>query len=644
MYTVAKENNGRDVVVDPSFPCRDIHFVGREVLLTDLERQLKQNKVGIINQVSATGLGGIGKSSLAIEYSWKHKNDYELIWFLRAEVEASLLQDYVRLGKHLGVPEGLNKEDLISAVKVKLGRMKTWLLVVDNARNATSINSYLPRGGHIIVTSRNKTCWKGRPLELPMFGDVDVINYVNEVCGKDHAHKEKDIKALGELLGYLPLAISQAIGFIRNQQISILGYIRLFERSKKRFLDKAGQLMDHDTVYVTVKTCLDMISMKEAVGVMKLCAFLAPDQIPEHLVKQWLEKMLKKEKKSKGNKQSWEEKDMTIQKSVEECFEEVIDTLQGYSLICKMAGSISVHRLVQVVIKETETNTANVKWLTDALDLVDNGFRFIFADAKTWKASREMVTHVQTVCLEAKKKRLELATVGRLYYNLGWYLQTQAQFDEALHCYQHSLEVCKEMYKTEQHEDIAHNLFAIGIVFQDKGCNDEALNYFQRSLKIYIEVYQTESHSNVATTINRIGRVSEAKGNYDEALDYYQRSLKILKEVHKTEMHVAFTVILTSIGSVLRRKRRYDEAEDYFQRSLRIAKQVYQTEPHTEVGFGLYCLGCLLQEKGIYDEAEEYLNEALGIYKTLLRMDHPYITDCETALRREKEKKKCEDK
>jgi len=108
--------------------------------------------------------------------------------------------------------EGLNKEDMVLKIKTKLGQVKNWLLIVDNAKDDESIQPYLPMGrGHIIITSRNKICWKQQIVEVPVFGDQDVIDYVIQVFGESHAHHTAEIKVLGKQLGYLPLAISQAM-------------------------------------------------------------------------------------------------------------------------------------------------------------------------------------------------------------------------------------------------------------------------------------------------------------------------------------------------------------------------------------------------------------------------------------------------
>lgn len=591
--------------------------MGRELLLTDLKRHLRQQKVGVINQVSAIGLGGIGKTALAIEYSWKHASDYKLIWFLRAGAQTSLLQDYVRLGMHLDVPEGLNKEDLIRQVKTKLGEKKDWLLVVDNARDAKSINDYLPRGGHIIVTSRNKNCWKGRPFELPVFGDKDVIDYVNEVCGYGHEHQEKDIKALGQLLGYLPLAVSQAMSCIRNQHMSILAYIKMFKGSRKRLLNKEGQLTDHETVYITVTACLDKIAVEDAVEVMKLCACMAADQIPDYLVKKWLEEMLKK-RKEPSEEQNGEERKTTIHNSVEELFDDVITALLEYSLIHKMAESISVHRLVQVVITERQTKVERRKWVTEALELVDRelNFDFLYMDMKAWISSRNLVAHVQTVCRAAEKERLELETVGYLYHKLGTYLfAAQGQHDEALYYYRLNLEIFKEVHQTESHESVGATLDAIGWMLYRAGQYDEALVYFQRCLKIYKEVYQTDKQANVAIALDHVGWVFEAKGFYTEALNCFQRSLDIFKKVHQSENHPHVANAFKSIGGVFLSKGCYSKALDYFQRCLDIQIEVYLTERHAEVANTFNNIGLLLQAMGKNDEALERFQLCLDIQK-----------------------------
>ncbi|HNT72062.1 MAG TPA: hypothetical protein PKK92_03270, partial [Methanothrix sp.] len=203
------------------------NFTGRVDLLEKLEETLASGERAAFTQTSAiTGLGGVGKTQLALEYSYSHADDYRVIWWVRSEEPATLAADYAGLAARLNLPEKDSQDQRITveAVRRWLEENGGWLLVFDNAQEPENLTDYLPRtgAGHVIITSRNPN-WGGtaKPLLVDVFSRQESVEFLLSRTGQtDGAH------ALAEALGDLPLALEQAGAYIQETGISFATYLK----------------------------------------------------------------------------------------------------------------------------------------------------------------------------------------------------------------------------------------------------------------------------------------------------------------------------------------------------------------------------------------------------------------------------------
>ena len=126
---------------------RNANFTGRESILEALRTALQSGQKTAITQQAIYGLGGIGKTQLALEYAWRHSASYDVVWWLRAEDGSTLASDYAALATELELPEKEAQEQAVTILAVKkwLDQIPNWLLIFDNARDYKSIQRFAPR-------------------------------------------------------------------------------------------------------------------------------------------------------------------------------------------------------------------------------------------------------------------------------------------------------------------------------------------------------------------------------------------------------------------------------------------------------------------------------------------------------------------
>ena len=175
----------REVIENVPYP-RNPYFTGRETILQNLHESLSKNSATAITQGHAIfGLGGIGKTQTAVEYTYRYRSEYRSIFWVRAETEVELQTGFVAIAKLLNLPEqhATNPIDTAQAVKHWLEHMGGWLLVFDNADTPEMLKAYYPRipRGHILLTSRAQlfdTLGIARPLALEKMDPQEALDFL----------------------------------------------------------------------------------------------------------------------------------------------------------------------------------------------------------------------------------------------------------------------------------------------------------------------------------------------------------------------------------------------------------------------------------------------------------------------------------
>jgi transcriptional regulator with XRE-family HTH domain len=150
-------------------PKRNAFFTGREDVLKQIRLLFQEST--LTRPVAITGLGGIGKTQVAIEYAWKHRQNYHTVLWIKADSLENLTREFLRLAHALDLPQEDSAEQnrTIAAIKRWLEEQQNCLLIIDNVETPEMLHPFLPEecAGHILLTTRAQATGNlAQPLPL----------------------------------------------------------------------------------------------------------------------------------------------------------------------------------------------------------------------------------------------------------------------------------------------------------------------------------------------------------------------------------------------------------------------------------------------------------------------------------------------
>ncbi|MEO3826293.1 FxSxx-COOH system tetratricopeptide repeat protein [Actinomadura sp. B10D3] len=270
-------------------PQRNKNFTGREKLLADL-REAITDRVAAVLPHALHGLGGVGKTQMAVEYAHRFRDDYDLVWWISADQPVLVRSALAALAPHLGLPPATatGVEEASTAALDALRRgdpYSRWLLIFDNADDPEEIKDTIPEGpGDVLITSRNHR-WKGVVAALPVdvFAREESIAFLERRVPRSIDGEEAD--RLAEELGDLPLALEQAAALQAETGMTVDEYLRLLKNRTSQLLGE-GKPTEYP-VSMTAAWDLSVSSlssrMPEAVELLRCCAFFGPEPIPREV-------------------------------------------------------------------------------------------------------------------------------------------------------------------------------------------------------------------------------------------------------------------------------------------------------------------------------------------------------------------------
>ena len=655
-------------------------FTGREQLLKDLHEALHRQTAAAITQPQAVhGLGGVGKTHLAVEYAWANRADYDAILWVGAAAATDLHANVARLATVLRLPQAdaREQEARVAAVLDWLQSHRRWLLILDNADTPEAqqaVGALLPPGlpGHVIVTWRRG----GWPLA---YADLEVRVLAPEAAEKFllertekarcHAGPASEARAVASDLGCLPLALEQAAAYLVHQRVTFAEYRRRLAASRAQVLKfpSPGGTGYQQTVATTWLVTEAQLAPRVR-AVLQLAALLAPDEIPRAMfteggkvIEEAMKLLLKagsaetasanggtrattresslpprEERAGSEPERGAAETEPLLSPALSSIpngseggrsadagdgadVDAAVAELAGYSLIELEAESFTVHRLLQAVLHDRLGPEARRGWVELAVELVNEFAPEKPEDVRAWPVWDRVRPHATAILREAGDQANP--TAATLMNELGMLLMTKALHAEAEPLLRRALAIDEQSFGPE-HPTAAIRLNNLAQLLQATNRLAEAEPLMRRALAMDEQSFGPE-HPSVAIRLNNLARLLHDTNRLAEAEPLMRRALAIDEQSFGPE-HPNVARDLNNLAALLQDTNRLAEAEPLIRRALAIDEQSFGPE-HPDVARDLNNLAQLLQDTNRLAEAEPLLRRALAIDEQSLGPEHPNV-------------------
>jgi hypothetical protein len=271
-----------------NIPPRNPNFTGRTGQLDQLSQRLAAGGTTAVLPAALHGMGGIGKTQMAVEYIYRHLRDYDVVWWVQAAHPAQIRASYTELAHHLGLPGSQQANTAVPAVReaLRVGQpYRRWLLVFDAAESPEQVRPFFPANGpgEILITSRNPD-WAGvaRPLEISVFERTESVELLRR---RGPVIDDSEADRLADKLGDLPLAIEQAAAWRAETGMPVDEYLRLFDEKVEEILDTSAPADYELSVAAAWNVSFDELGTRNPAAhqLLQVCAFFAPEPITRSL-------------------------------------------------------------------------------------------------------------------------------------------------------------------------------------------------------------------------------------------------------------------------------------------------------------------------------------------------------------------------
>jgi tetratricopeptide (TPR) repeat protein len=469
---------GSDLEVT-NLPTRNPDFSGRGSLLTELHETLTAGgTTAVVQAATVHGLGGVGKTQLALEYAHRYANDYDVIWWVPSEQPVAIPGLLAGLARRLGVPEQADQAELLASLWDMLRERDRWLLIYDNAQEPRDLAPYRPPSGsgRVLVTSRTPTWGRGTAMvRLDVLDRDEAVAFLGRRTGSTDT---PTLAALAEALGNLPLALEQAAAYMDETRITPTDYLALYQ-------EHGAELLALDRVRAT----------SAAQDLLSLCAFLAPDNIPRALLREHAELLPNPLRE-------------TVTRPL--AYNQAVSALGRYSLVTITADTLTVHRLVQTVVRAGLNPEDQHQWAAVAVRLVNAAFPRGSNDVATWPTCAPLLPHALATVDHAETMDVEPEATAHLLHEAAFYLRNRGQYRQALSLFEQALTACRRVLGDDDPStliamtNLAHARFNLGDVDGARDLLEQVLTARRRILG---EDHPSTliSVNSLAVTLTRLG-------------------------------------------------------------------------------------------------------------------------------------------
>ncbi|MCB1068276.1 MAG: hypothetical protein KDK56_08825 [Simkania sp.] len=590
--------------------------------------------------MAISGLGGMGKTALALKYGNDYASYYQWVHFVQGDITLGLL----KLADALHIPQG-NAQERLEWLKSRLDRLDDYLLIfdgVDHPKAFEELENLLPnRGKSLLLTSRMTE--EARKLDfevirLTPFKPEEAVDYL--LLATKNTDKEQ-AAVLAERLGYLPLALTHAAAYIRKKGFSFKKYLEEFEKYElKLFQDKRLSLKkDEKTILTTWKITMDTIENYHecllAKEVLNFFSFLGQAPIPLELAENWFKQRFPNDS----------DLDLT----------DALGLLHDYSMIGNpVKNTYDVHLVVQTVTNYHLSSSNRKKHIEYTFStLMGSHSLYNIENPKTWNNFRIFFPHYDSFvryCTKSKEKLINKFDWRRFLHDIAVALTHEGYLETANEYY--------DLIPKEVENPTELELFELATRHNDRGVlqshlqmGDKAAESFREARKLKDQIRECPAGLKINALLNEgihfaeKGELEKARKCYcsmfdiiktDPTSSYFpvywnQMGMLNLKEKKFIEAEECFIIakrcsknidpidtlllarVIANLGIALSGQEKFSEAFDQYKTAFQLFKEIFPSNlNHPEIVLLFFNMGVCKFKEGKFDNAEEFLTQSFS--------------------------------
>jgi tetratricopeptide (TPR) repeat protein len=594
------------------------YFIGRAEEIVRLCDDLIKSDSEVVQPQVIYGLGGTGKSRLAIQVAWLlyREKRYDLAFFVSAETRSTLDTELAELDSRSllnlykdGIPPKeleLRKRGVIEALREMAG---TWILILDNAdsvemRDAVNqLTTELAGGGFLITTRRED--WPRalmRTLHLETFNLAEAVSFFRSRYWKSAPIPEelRDFEDLADHLGNLPLALTLASSYMESQKKSPRQYLHDWQTKNEQLLNFEDRVEYNRSLLAAFKVSYEQLS-PSAITLLHRLAWLAPLPFLRSFV----------------------ESSDVLNIAVSGDISQELAELSVLSLVDLTDKSLSLHKLVLACCRAVMSEETRRDSLASVLEWMSKILPSTEYDQESWSLWAGLGPHLDSVAEASETLNLEGEALANICGMYGVWYYMQAQFRPAEKLVRRALEIDTKYYGPV-HPKVAVHVSNLGQLLKDTNRPEEAEVLMRRTLQIDGTTLGPD-HQNVSIHLGNLAALFMSTNRFAEAEPLMRRALEIAEKNYGPE-NPNLSIPLNNLGELLLATNRASEAERLMRRALEIDEKCLPRD-HPNVAVRLSNLAGILKDTNRPREAAPLMQRALAIDEKIYGSGHPNVAN-----------------